>query len=264
MFCGALRGSSRSCSLLLYRPACLNMSTNITPCCPIKPYRHEAHGDIREDPYFWLRDKKNPEVLKYLQQENDYADQVYRDTSMDQLKDSCYKEFLARIKETDETAPFKDSSYLYYERTVEGQDYNIYCRKKILQGSMEDISSLETAEEQILLDVNQIAADLDYCDIGHFFLFFCHSKIAYTLDTEGDEQYSLQILDLATSPPSYIHRNLLCDITCKYRYKLYNIQLTRSYSADRMEPRWKFYFLCSYGRCTSPIPTLPTPYWIFC
>src|SRR6185295_16070866 len=91
-----------------------------------------VHGDRRQDDYFWLRDKANPEVAAYLEAENAYTDAVLKPT--EPFQDALYKEMLGRIKETDEEPPYRKGGFFYYSRTVEGKQYPIYCRK---QGSLD-------------------------------------------------------------------------------------------------------------------------------
>jgi oligopeptidase B len=114
----------------------------------------EIHGDRRVDPYYWLREKEDPEVTRYLQAENEYADQVMAPAA--QLRDRVYKEIVGRIQETDFSAPVFHKGHWTYTRTIEGLDYEIYCRRT---GSME-------AAEDVLLDGNEMAKGHDYFDLG--------------------------------------------------------------------------------------------------
>ena len=100
-----------------------------------------VHGDRREDDYFWIRDKKDPEVKAYLEAENAYTDAVL--APFEPLRESLYKEMLARIKETDVNVPYRKGGFFYYSRTEQGKQYPIYCRKK---GSLE-------APEQVTIDL---------------------------------------------------------------------------------------------------------------
>src|SRR5258706_11992442 len=92
----------------------------------------EIHGDRRDDPYYWLKEKENPEVTRYLEAENEYADGVMAPATA--LQDRVYKEIVGRIQETDSSAPTFYKGYWTYTRTVEGLDYELYCRRA---GSME-------------------------------------------------------------------------------------------------------------------------------
>ena len=124
------------------------------PVAPRKPKAITRHGDRRVDPYFWLREKSNPEVIAHLDAENRYTDAVLEPLAG--FRESLYKEMLARIKETDESVPYKRHGYWYYVREIEGLQYPIYCRRK---GTME-------APEEVMLDVNVLAQGHAYCSVG--------------------------------------------------------------------------------------------------
>src|ERR1035437_8209801 len=123
-------------------------STSTTPAPPIAkkiPKVTEINGRKLVDNYFWLREKKNPEVRAYLEAENAYTDVVMKPT--EPLQKKLYDEMLSRIKETDVGVPYRDGAYLYYSRTEAGKQYQIRCRKK---GSLD-------APGEILLDLNEMA-----------------------------------------------------------------------------------------------------------
>ncbi len=85
-------------------------------------------GDVRIDDYFWLRDKSDPDVMDYLDAENEYTAAMMKDT--EGLQEKLYNELVGRIKETDLSVPERIDDYYYYSRTEQGKDYPIYCRKK--------------------------------------------------------------------------------------------------------------------------------------
>src|SRR2546421_3724193 len=99
----------------------------------------EIHGEKLVDYYYWLREKKDPEVIKHLEAENAYTEAVMKPTAA--LQERLYKEFLGRIQQTDRTVPVRRGNYWYYTRTEEGKQYPIHCRKPGSQG----------AEEQVIL-----------------------------------------------------------------------------------------------------------------
>jgi oligopeptidase B len=145
-----------------------------------------THGDKRIDDYFWLREKTNAQVLAYLNAENAYADEV-----MDPLKnfgEGLYKEILGHLKETDSAAPVRRGEYFYYTRTEQGKSYPIYCRKR---------SSLEGPEE-IILDLNRLAEGLKFFSIGVAVPSDDNNLLAFTTDTTGYRQFTLQVKDLRT------------------------------------------------------------------
>jgi oligopeptidase B len=110
------------------------------------PHVTTIHGDRLVDDYFWLRRKDSPAVLAYLRAEDAYTDRFMAPTKP--LQDTLYKEMLGHIQETDQSVPYRNADYLYYQRTIEGKQYPIYCRK---HGST-------NAVEQITLDLNALAA----------------------------------------------------------------------------------------------------------
>jgi len=136
-------------------------------------------GHVRDDNYFWLRNRGDSSVLAYLNAENAYTDAVLASTK--KLQTKLYDEMVSRIKETDLSVPVKDGDYFYYSRTEEGKQYDIYCRK---HGSLE-------AQEEILLDLNQMAEGKDYMDLSTFEVSPNHQMLAYSLDTTGNENYTL-------------------------------------------------------------------------
>lgn len=145
-----------------------------------------AHGDIRVDNYYWLRQKTDPEVVAYLEAENKYTEEVMKPT--EGLQETIYKEILNRTKQTDLSVPYKLGDYWYYTRTEEGKQYPIYCRKP---GSMD-------MQEQITLDLNQLAAGHKFMGLGLYQITDDGNLLAYSLDTTGFRQYQLHLKDLRT------------------------------------------------------------------
>lgn len=156
------------------------------PIAPQKPKLLELHGDRRVDPYYWMRDRHDPEVIAYLEAENAYTEDMMQHTKA--LQKALYDEMLGRIQETDLSVPYRKDNYYYYSRTETGQAYPIYCRK---HGSLD-------APEEILLDQNQLAAGHEYHSLGVLQVSPDHKILAYSTDTSGAENYTLQFLDLAT------------------------------------------------------------------
>ncbi|MCU0569092.1 MAG: S9 family peptidase [Oculatellaceae cyanobacterium Prado106] len=150
------------------------------------PYIHTLHGDERVDPYFWMRDRQDPAVLDYLEAENAYTEAAMQHTQT--LQTDLYNEMLARIQETDLSVPYREKDYYYYSRTEAGKSYPIHCRK---QGSLD-------APEEILLDENLLAEGHDYFELGTFDISPDHQLLAYSIDTNGSELYTLYFLNLAT------------------------------------------------------------------
>ena len=155
------------------------------PVAPQRPEVLEAHADRRVDPYYWLRDKENPEVIAYLEAENAYADAVMADTA--ELRDRLYREIVGRVQETDYSAPTFYKGWWSYTRTVEGLDYEIYCRKR---GSME-------APEEVILDANELAKGHEYFELGYVERSPDENLVAYAVDTDGSELHELRFRELA-------------------------------------------------------------------
>ena len=154
------------------------------PTAPKRPFEITQHGYTRIDNYYWMRDRSDPEVMKYLHAENDYLEEIMGHTKS--LQGTLYTEMKRRIKETDVTVPEKRGEYLYYSRTEEGKQYPIYCRKR---------GSLESPEE-ILLDQNDLADGKSFCSIGALTISPDGNKLAYSVDIEGREAYTIYIKDL--------------------------------------------------------------------
>ncbi len=165
------------------------------PAPPVaKQVEHIAvwHGEKVNDPYYWLREKSNPDVIKYLEGENAYTEAMTKD--LKPFVEALYREMLGRIKQTDLSVPTRRGSYFYYSRTQEGKQYSIQCRKKAAgDGSFDD-----KATEEILLDLNELAKGLKFLSLGAFAVSDDTNLLAYTTDTTGFRQYQLHVKDLRT------------------------------------------------------------------
>lgn len=169
------------------RPAADDSSSLPAPPMAKKvPKVTEVNGVKLVDNYFWLRDKKNPEVKAYLEAENAYTDAVMKPTEA--LQKKLYDEMLSRIKETDVEVPYKDGGYFYYVRTEAGKQYPIHCRKR---GSMD-------APEEVILDVNELAKGQTFMSLGAFDVSDDSNLLAYTTDNAGFRQFTLAVKDLRT------------------------------------------------------------------
>ncbi len=161
-------------------------TTGVPPVAPRLEHQEVRHGATVNDNYYWLREKSNPEVIKYLQAENAYTDAMTKD--LKPFEKTLYKEMLGRIKQTDLDVPVREGSYLYYSRTEEGKQYPIRCRRK---GGME-------APEEILLDLNELAKGRKFVGLGSFKVSDDANLLAYAVDYTGFRQYTLQVKDLRT------------------------------------------------------------------
>jgi oligopeptidase B len=142
--------------------------------------------DPATDPYHWLCDLQHPDTMAYIQAENQYVDQIMEEAPINPM--TLYQEFLARIQETDQSAPWIHDHFLYYFRTLSGQEYPLFCRTPNTPG----------AAETLLLDYNILAEGKPFFAIGQLEINDTHRYLAYTLDTVGSEIFQLFILDLET------------------------------------------------------------------
>src|SRR5712692_5999815 len=156
------------------------------PVARREPVEHVLHGDRRVDHYAWLREKENPEVIAYLNAENAYTNAVLRDT--EPFQEKLYQEMLGRILQTDLSVPYRLRGYLYFTRTEEGKQYPIHCRRR----------DSENAPEELLVDLNALAQGHPYLSLGAFAVSDDNFLLAYSLDTTGFRQYTLQIKNLRT------------------------------------------------------------------
>jgi oligopeptidase B len=156
------------------------------PVAPMKPQRLRRHGDVRVDEYAWLRQRDDPEVVAYLKAENAYTARRMRGTEA--LQTRLFREMRGRIKETDVDVPVRVDDYFYYSRTKKGQQYPIYCRKR---GSLR-------GKEEVLLDQNRMAKGRKYLAVGFYRVSPDHRLLAYGVDTEGSERFTLRVKDLHT------------------------------------------------------------------
>lgn len=150
------------------------------------PTRLEKHGDIRIDNYFWMRERDQPDVLQYLQQENDYNDQMTAHTKA--FQEDLFQEMKSRIKEDDQSVPYKYNGYWYLTRYEKGKDYPIYSRKK---------ESLD-APEEVLFDVNEMAEGFEFFKLGGINVSPDNKRAAFAVDHIGRRQYHIQVKDLET------------------------------------------------------------------
>lgn len=146
----------------------------------------EKHQDIRIDPYYWMNDRENPEVIDYLERENAYFESIMQGTKG--LQEELFKEMKARIKEDDTSVPYYYNGYYYITRYETGKDYPIYTRRK---------ESMQAAEE-ILFDVNEMAKDYAYYHLGGISISPDNKWAAYAVDTVSRRNYTIYIKNLET------------------------------------------------------------------
>ena len=162
------------------------MSEIKPPLAKIIPTTIEKFDDIRIDNYFWLNDKENPEVIDYLNKENQYYQEMTAPTH--NFQKELFEEMKSRIKEDDQSVPYLYNSYYYITRFEMGSDYPIYSRKK---GSL-------TANEEILFNCNELAKGHKYFKLGGLSVSSDNQYIAFSVDTVGRRIYTIQIKNLIT------------------------------------------------------------------
>ncbi|OGS13676.1 MAG: oligopeptidase B [Elusimicrobia bacterium RIFOXYA12_FULL_57_11] len=150
------------------------------------PHKLEKHGQVRLDDYYWLKDRKDPEVLAYLNAENAYTEAVLKPS--EKLRTTLFTEMKARIKQDDSTVPFRYGEYYYYKSYQAGKEYPVYARRKGSPG----------APEEVLLDVNELARGQAFCQVSFPAIRPDHKMIAYAVDIMGRRFYTVYFKDLVT------------------------------------------------------------------
>lgn len=164
-----------------------NMTENIQPPVAKKiPTKLEKFGDVRIDNYFWLKDRENPEVIDYLNKENEYYQKMTAHTQ--EFQKELFEEMKARIKEDDESVPYLYNGYFYITRFEKGKDYPIYSRKK---GSL-------SAKEEIMFDCNELAKGKKYFNLSGLSVSADNQFVTYAVDTVGRRIYTLRFKNLFT------------------------------------------------------------------
>ena len=156
------------------------------PRAKVVPERLEAHGQVRVDDYYWLRDRDDPQVMAYLEAENAYTEAVMAHT--EELQETLYQEIKGRIQQTDSTAPYPVQDYVYYTRFEEGKEYPIHCRRE----------RTPDAQEQVMLDVNQMAEGHEFYSVGRYAVSSGQDLLAYPVDAVGRRIYTIHFKDLST------------------------------------------------------------------
>lgn len=160
--------------------------TNTPPVALKKDTILEKHGDKRVDPYYWLNNRENPEVIDYLNAENEYYQKMTAPTKA--FQKDLFEEMKGRIKEDDESVPYLYNGYYYITRFEKGKEYPIYSRKK---GSL-------TAPEELLFDCNEMAKGHAYFKLSGLNVSEDNKLIAFATDLIGRRIYTIQIKNLET------------------------------------------------------------------
>ncbi|WP_040006499.1 S9 family peptidase [Fibrisoma limi] len=156
------------------------------PKAAIKPKELTIHGQTRIDNYYYLNQRENPEVISYLKAENEYLEQVL--APVKSLREKLFEEMKGRIKQQDESVPYKEGTYYYYTKYVTGGEYPIYCRKK---GSL-------TGSEEVMFDGNTLAKGHPYYNLGGYEISDNEELAIFAEDTVSRRLYTLRVKNLKT------------------------------------------------------------------
>ena len=164
----------------------------VAPRAPARPTSLRHDGDERIDPWFWLRDRDDPEVLTYLESENAYTREAL--SHLGPLRSRLYDEIVGRVQETDASAPIRLAPYEYFSRTIEGLQYGVHCRRPAGGETLPDplASPGSPPDETVILDENELAQGHDYFAVGDLSISPDQSVAVYSTDTNGGERYELR------------------------------------------------------------------------
>jgi oligopeptidase B len=150
------------------------------------PKELTIHNDTRTDNYYWLNDRENPEVIAYLEEENAYTQEQMKST--EKLQEELFAEMKGRIKEDEETAPYKFNHYWYITKFIQGGEYPVYTRKK----------DLLEAKEEVMFDVNEMAKGHKFYQLGGISISPDNQLACFSVDTVSRRIYTIQIKNLIT------------------------------------------------------------------
>src|SRR6266576_2881048 len=156
------------------------------PVAAVRPHRFDEHGNVRNDQYYWLKERSNPEVIKYLEDENAYTKAAMAHT--EPLQERLYEELKGRVLQNDQSVPFREGNYFYFTRLVEGKNYPIYARKR---GSV-------SAPEEIMIDANALAEGKATFLIRAWEVSSGEDLLAFAADTTGGRVSSIRFKNLRT------------------------------------------------------------------
>lgn len=172
--------------ILLFLTACTQKEEIMPPIAKKIAKEITTHDHTRVDNYYWLNDRENPEVIEYLEAENNYKDAIMKHTEA--LQKSLFHEIKSKIKQEDESVPYKKNGYYYYSKTVPEKEYFLLCRKK---GDLE-------AREEVMLDVNTMAEGYEYYALGGSSVSTDNKLLAFSVDTVSRRKYTIYFKNLET------------------------------------------------------------------
>ncbi|MBT3382984.1 MAG: S9 family peptidase [Prolixibacteraceae bacterium] len=172
--------------IIIFLAACTTKEKIMPPEAKKISKELTTHGDTRIDNYYWMNDQEDPEVIAHLEAENTYKDEVMMHTQP--LQDKLFDEIKSKIKQEDESVPYKKNGYFYYSRTVPEKEYNLVCRKK----------ETMAADEEIMLNVNEMADGHEYFAVGRSSVSPDNKLLAYGVDKVSRRKYTIHFKNLET------------------------------------------------------------------
>ncbi|WP_144511905.1 S9 family peptidase [Bacillus sp. FJAT-22090] len=155
------------------------------------PHPHDLHGDVREDDYYWLKERENPEVIHYLEEENRYYDEIMR--PLENQTEEIYQSMLDRVPDSEMGVPVQHGQFFYYSRLDKSKQYPIYARKKATSREF-----LSDAAEEVVLDLNVLAEEDAYLSVTVQRMSTDHNRLAYLENRDGTDRYIIHIKDMKT------------------------------------------------------------------
>ena len=155
------------------------------------PHPHHLHGDVREDDYYWMKDRDNEDVIHYLEEENRYYDEVMR--PLENQTEEIYQSMIDRVPEKEENVPVQHGPYFYYSRMDKSKQYPIYARKYAKNRDL-----LGEAKEEIVLDLNDMVEAEDYLSVTEQRMSTDQKRLAYLENRDGTDRYTIFIKDMET------------------------------------------------------------------
>ncbi|WP_039044141.1 S9 family peptidase [Sporosarcina sp. ZBG7A] len=155
------------------------------------PHPHELHGDVREDDYYWLKDRNNPEVIKYVEDENRYYNEIME--PLREQTEEIFQSMVDRVPESEVDVPVQHGPYFYYSRLDKTKQYPIYARKKASSREL-----LSEVHEEVVLDLNKLAKASDYLSVTALKWSNDHRLLAYLENRDGTDRYTIFVKDLET------------------------------------------------------------------
>ncbi len=155
------------------------------------PHPHALHDDVREDDYYWLKDRTHSGVIHYLEEENRYYEAIMR--PLEEQTDRIYQSMVDRVPDSEVNVPVQHGQFFYYSRLDKNKQYPLYARKKAASREL-----LSNAPEEVLLDLNEMASEDDYLSVTVQRMSTDQNRLAYLENRDGTDRYTIQIKDLTT------------------------------------------------------------------